>query len=91
MASIYADEDFDRRVVVELRSLGHDVLTVQEAGWGDRGVEDSEVLVFATTSGRAVLTFNRRDFYPPSPNLKPPPRHRGLLQGSQLPDLGHAD
>ena len=32
MASFYADEDFDYPVVVELRQLGHDVLTVQEAG-----------------------------------------------------------
>jgi len=32
MALLYADENFDRRVVERLRQLGHDVLTVQEAG-----------------------------------------------------------
>jgi hypothetical protein len=62
MAKIYGDEDFDLQVVVELRKLGHDVLTVQEAGQGNRGVEDSEVLAFAVLHGRAVLTFNRRHF-----------------------------
>jgi hypothetical protein len=30
MARLYADEDFPRPVVEELRRLGHDVLTVQD-------------------------------------------------------------
>ena len=46
MASFYADEDFDYPVVMELRQLGHDVLTVQEAG--QAGQKDSAVLAFAT-------------------------------------------
>ncbi len=62
MARLYADEDFDLKVVVESRRLGHDVLTVQEAGQGGRGIGDDEVLVFASTQGRAVVTFNRIDF-----------------------------
>lgn len=32
MARLYADEDFPYPVVLELRRLGHEVLTVQEAG-----------------------------------------------------------
>jgi hypothetical protein len=32
MARLYADENFPRQVVLELRNLGHDVLTIQEAG-----------------------------------------------------------
>ncbi len=60
MARLYADEDFDRHVVVQLRALGHDVLTVQEAG--RRGLPDEVVLADATSQGRAVLTFNRDDF-----------------------------
>ncbi len=32
MAALYADENFDYPVVLELRRLGHDVLTAQEAG-----------------------------------------------------------
>jgi hypothetical protein len=42
MASLYADEDFDYPAVEELRQLGHDVLTVQEAG--QRGQGDRAVL-----------------------------------------------
>jgi hypothetical protein len=50
-------------VVERLRTLGHDVLTSQEAGNANRRVSDREVLQFATTEGRAVLTFNRKDFF----------------------------
>ncbi len=62
MASLYADEDFSLPVVRELRRLGYDVLTVQEAGQADQRIPDGTVLAFATTAGRAVLTFNRRHF-----------------------------
>jgi predicted nuclease of predicted toxin-antitoxin system len=61
MALLYADENFDYPIVEELRRLGHDVVTVQEAG--QQGKDDAAVLAFATAAGRAVLTFNRRDFF----------------------------
>jgi hypothetical protein len=60
MALLYADEDFDYTVVDQLRRMGHDVLTVQEAGRG--GGADSQVLADATSDHRAVLKFNRWDF-----------------------------
>jgi predicted nuclease of predicted toxin-antitoxin system len=60
MAAFYANEQFPRRVVEFLRELGHDVLTVQEAD--NRGLPDDEVLAFATSRNRAVLTLNRKDF-----------------------------
>ena len=60
MARLYSDEDFSYPVVAELRRLGHDVLTAQEAGQGNLGVTDSAVLAFAIAQDRAVLTFNRR-------------------------------
>jgi hypothetical protein len=60
MARLYADEDFYFPVVLELRQLGHDVLTVQEAG--QSGGDDPAVLAFATKDGRAVVTLNRRHF-----------------------------
>jgi hypothetical protein len=56
MARLYADEDFPRPVVLSLRILGHDVLTVQEAGRA--GLGDPQVLADATADGRAVLTHN---------------------------------
>ncbi len=63
MAAIYANENFPRRVVNELRLLGHDVLTSQEAGRANQMVPDDEVLTFATLQQRAVLTLNRLDFF----------------------------
>ena len=61
MARLYADEQFPFSVVKFLRELGHDVLTVQEAGC--RGYIDPAVLAFATADNRAVLTLNRKDFF----------------------------
>lgn len=63
MASIYADEDVPRQVVVELRALGHDVLTVHDDGLGNSGVPDVDVLARATQLGRSILTKNRSDYH----------------------------
>ncbi len=62
MARFYADEQFPFPVVELLRTLGHDVLTVQEAGNADRGIPAHEVLAFAISQERSVLTINRDDF-----------------------------
>ncbi|HIK45507.1 MAG TPA: DUF5615 family PIN-like protein [Leptolyngbyaceae cyanobacterium M65_K2018_010] len=47
MARLYADEHFPYPVVEFLRQLGHDVLTVQEAGQAGLKVPDDQVLAFA--------------------------------------------
>ncbi|HEX4589912.1 MAG TPA: DUF5615 family PIN-like protein [Gemmataceae bacterium] len=60
MARLLADEDFHGRATDELIVLGHDVLTVQTAGV--RGIQDADLLAFATALGRSVLTHNRRHF-----------------------------
>jgi predicted nuclease of predicted toxin-antitoxin system len=62
MARFYSNENFPLPVVEELRRLGHDVLTVQEAGKANQEIPDDEVLAFASADNRAVLTINRRDF-----------------------------
>lgn len=62
MARLYADEQFPRVVVELLRALGHDVLTLQEARNANLGIPDEDVLGFAVTNERAVLTLNRTDF-----------------------------
>ena len=49
-------------MVLELRRLGYDILTTEEAGKAGQRVPDEEVLRFASREGRAVLTLNRRDF-----------------------------
>lgn len=62
MARLYANENFPLPGVQELRRRGHDVLTTREAGNSDRAVPDDEVLAFAQSQGRALLTLNRKHF-----------------------------
>ena len=58
MADLYADEDFPLPTVLELRQLGHDVLRAHEAGQANRKIPDPQVLAFAISLKRAVLTMN---------------------------------
>jgi predicted nuclease of predicted toxin-antitoxin system len=62
MARLYMDEQFPKFVSQLLREMGHDVLTVQEAGKGNLGIPDEDVLSFAIDENRAVVTLNRDDF-----------------------------
>ncbi len=62
MASFYADENSRYPVVEELRRLGHDVLTAQEAGRAGQGIDDDIVLNDARAMCRILLTQNREDF-----------------------------
>jgi hypothetical protein len=62
VAQLYSNENFPRPVVVELRRLGHDVLTVLEAGNANLAIPDDQVLAFAIGQKRACLTLNRQDF-----------------------------
>ena len=62
MASFYSNENFPKRVVEELRRLGHDVLTSHEAGRANQKIPDDQVLAYAPEQNRAVLTLNRLDF-----------------------------
>ena len=62
MAQFYTNENFALQVVVGLRRLGHDVVTSLEAANANTGVPDDEVLQFAASHNRILLTYNRRDF-----------------------------
>ena len=62
MARLYSNENFPLPAVLELRRLGHDVLTTSEAGQAEQAIPDDEVLAFATERNRAVLTINRKHF-----------------------------
>jgi hypothetical protein len=58
----YADENFPLAMVLIFRRRGYDVLTSYEANQANRGLPDLEVLKFATTLGRVMITENREDF-----------------------------
>jgi hypothetical protein len=82
MALLYADEDFHYGVVERLRLLGHDVLTVQEAG--RNGSSDAQTLADATAVGRAIVTFNRWHF---GRLQRASPVHAGIVTCTRDPDL----
>ena len=62
MSRFYADENFPYPAVLELRRLGHDVMTVQEAGKAGQKAKDEVILAQAGADGRTVLTHDRKDF-----------------------------
>ena len=62
MARLYANENFPLPVVLELRRLGHDVLTVVDTGKAGQAFPDDEVLAFASAQARVLLTLNRKHF-----------------------------
>ncbi len=65
MARLYADVNFPRPTVDKLRKLGHDVQTVQQTEGTSRPespMDDAQVLDFATSHRRAVLTLNVKHF-----------------------------
>ncbi len=79
MARLYSNENFPLPTVEKLRSLGHDVLTVQESGKADQALPDDKVLEFAAAEGRAVLTINRRHFIRLH---REQPQHTGIIVGT---------
>ncbi|NJM19541.1 MAG: DUF5615 family PIN-like protein [Richelia sp. SM1_7_0] len=74
MVRLYADEQFPRQAVELLGNLGYDILTTKQSK--NAGISDEAVLDFATNENRAVLTFNRRDFFKLH-KLKP--NHSGII------------
>lgn len=62
MAALYSNENFPLPSVMELRRLGHDVLTIQETGRADQAMPDEAVLAFAAEAHRILITLNRRHF-----------------------------
>lgn len=63
MANLFGDENFDVQAMDRLKVLGHDTLTIREVGMASQRIPDEEVLAFATKQNRAVVTFDRRDYY----------------------------
>lgn len=84
MARLYSNENFPLPVVVKLRELGHDLLTIQETGKADQALPDATVLEFATGENRAVLTLNRLHFIRLH---RQRPNHAGIIVCTFDPDF----
>ncbi|HDN27510.1 MAG TPA: hypothetical protein ENG03_10530 [Thioploca sp.] len=73
---LYADENFRKPTVEELRRLGYDILTAYEAGQANQDIPDEEVLAFAKQQKRAVITYNRKHFIKLHHHIK---EHTGII------------
>jgi hypothetical protein len=76
MALLFADENVPLGLVWILRTFGHDVLTALAAGRANQRIPDPDVLAYATSLGRAVLTNNRRHFHRLH---RQAPNHAGII------------
>lgn len=85
MARQSTDEDVPRSVSLRLRELGHDVLTVREAGRDGQGIPDAEVLSHAHSEDRAVVSKNRKHFVQ---LYRKAPIHSGIIVFTE--DLDYA-
>ena len=62
MANLYTNENFPLAAVEALRQLNHDVLTSYENGKANQAIPDEDVLAFAITQNRILITLNRKHF-----------------------------
>jgi hypothetical protein len=83
MASLFADENVPFALVKILRSFGHDVLTALGAGQANQRIPDADVLAYAVSLGRAVLTNNRGHF---RRLHRQAPNHAGIITFTDDPD-----
>ena len=84
MANLYSNENYPLGIVEHLRELGHDVLTARDAGNSGRSVPDDEVLAYASSLGRAVITHNRKHFF--RLHTETAGKHAGIIACTFDPD-----
>ena len=85
MARLYSNENFPLATVETLRALGHNVLTSLEAGRANAAIPDPEVLAFAASESRILLTMNRLHFL--RLHAEVAGRHAGLCVCTFDPDF----
>jgi predicted nuclease of predicted toxin-antitoxin system len=82
-ARLYLDRHIIARLAVDIRGHGIDILRTEEAGMDT--ATDEEQLLFATSQGRAIFTFNIRDFAPLHEGWQAVGRsHAGIIVSQQL-------
>jgi Domain of unknown function (DUF5615) len=85
VARFYSNENIALQVVMELRRLGHDVVTSREAGKANAAIPDPEVLAFAAAEDRILLSHNLRHFLQ-LPHCRTE-RHGGIVLCTFDPDF----
>jgi hypothetical protein len=86
---LFTDEMINPSLAPELRRRGYDVESCDEAGRSQRRISDADQLEYATGQGRAILSFNKRDFIALDRSYKGGVRrHAGIIVAPQIDDLG---
>jgi len=81
---LYLDEDVDPLLARVLRDRNVDCLSTQEAD--KRGLPDHNQLAFAAAQGRAILTFNVKDFVKLANEYATSGRHHsGIIVSNNIP------
>lgn len=84
MAQLYTNENFPQQAVERLQELGHDVQTSHQAGNSGIAMPDEDVLSYAVTEGRVLVTLNRRHFIALHADR---PDHAGIVVCTFDPDF----
>ena len=86
---LFTDEMISPRLAEALRARNYDVQSCEEAGRSRQEIPDDEQLLYATQTGRAILTFNATDFYRIEAEWKAAgQRHAGIILSPQIQDVG---
>lgn len=76
MSRLYGDENFDVETLNLLKGFGYDAVSARDIGMANQHIPDDQVLLYATSQNRAVVTFNRKDFFRLH---KSNPEHAGII------------
>lgn len=81
---LYLDEDVDPLLAQVIKDRGIDCLSIHEVN--NRGLPDPDQLAYATEQGRAILTFNIKDFVRLALEYAHTGRHHsGIIVSDHLP------
>ena len=86
---VFCDEDLPHQLAAELRGRGYDAESCVEVGRHNRRIPDEDQLAYAAHAGRAILTFNSRDYVPLAGAWAGiGKRHSGIIVSPQIADFG---
>lgn len=81
---VYLDHDVHKKLARELRRRGYDAIAAGEVDMEE--AEDPDQLAFAVSQGRALVTFNTKDFVPLHRSYMTEGRqHYGIIVSLQYP------
>ncbi|MFQ6115426.1 MAG: DUF5615 family PIN-like protein [bacterium] len=84
---LYTNENISWRLAEQLRQAGYDVTSSYEMG--RNGSPDPDQLDYAASQGRAILSFNVRDFIQLDKEWKYQGKsHAGIIVSTRINDLG---